>query len=77
MLASQIDQGRKLWLVIPPFLVGLVKNFDGCSLSNFIQIGVECMIKDHFGTIVRVFSKQVGVGLVIKADILVLLEDLL
>lgn len=35
------------------------------------------MLRDHNGIVVRVFSKLVGEGLAIRAEILALLEDLL
>lgn len=40
------------------------------------QLGIEGTLMDHHGTLVKAFSKNVRVGLAIKAKILTLLENL-
>ena len=42
---------------MPP-LVGFVKlNFDGCSLGNSRQLGVGGLLRDHYRSALRAFSK--------------------
>ena len=52
-------------------------NLNECSLSNHCQMGIKGVIRDHFGTILRAFSKQACMGLGIKAKILKLDNRLL
>ena len=46
-------------------------------LGNPSQLGIRGMIRDLSSAVLRVFSKQARVGLVIEAEILPLLEGLL
>lgn len=52
----------------PP--MGYVKlDFDGCSLGNPRQLGIRGTLTAHNGTLVKVFSKNVGVSLAIEVEI--------
>lgn len=58
--------------------MGFVKlKFDGRSLGNPGQLRIGGLLRDHFGTVVRAFSKLAGQGLVIGEEILTHFERLL
>lgn len=55
--------------------MGFVRlNFDGHFLGNFGQLEIEALLRDHFGIVVRAFSKPASQGSVIEAEILAALE---
>ena len=58
------------WL---PTLVGLMKlNLDGCPMGCLGQIGIGGVIRNHFGMVLRAFSKHAKIGSAIKVEILAL-----
>ena len=61
-----------VWTIPPLCLIKL--NFDGCALGNASELGIGGVIRDRHGTMLRAFSKLIGVGLAIAADILALLD---
>ena len=46
-------------------------------MGNSGWVGTGGVIRDHFGTVLRAFSKHAEMGLAIKAEILTLLEGLM
>ena len=50
-------------------------NFDGCALGTPRQLGIGGLIRDHWNSIIRAYSKLVGDGFAIKAKVVALLED--
>ena len=52
-------------------------NFDECSLGNSRKLVIEGLHRDHYGKVLRAFSKPTSQGLAIGEEILALLEGLL
>lgn len=49
-------------------LMGFAKpNFNGCSLGNGGQLRIGGLLQDHFGIVLKTFSKFAGQGLAIEA----------
>lgn len=52
-------------------------NLDGCSLGTLRQLEIGRVIRDHWGLVVKAYSKPAGVGFSIEIQIVVLLEGLM
>ena len=75
LLFYQFEEEHNDWLVTLCSRFSKVKL--GCLLGNSGWVGTGGVIRDHFGTVLRAFSKHAEMGLAIKAEILTLLEGLM
>lgn len=77
MICRSKRVGCKLLSVWTPPMAFNKLNFDGCALGNPGQLRIESMVRDHYGTVPRVFSKLAGKRLAIEIEIGALLKSLL